>query len=82
MKLKDFLQGKKLQALEGTEDLIINILTDKGLYGLDVDTSEIPGGTVLTTYEDFTIEGDIIKVSDLELDTDKIEIMQASIKPL
>jgi hypothetical protein len=75
MILKDYLQDKVLIGLEKYNDIILNVFTDKEMIGLDVDTTTIPGFSKLTYTEDFVIEGDIIKLGDLELDTNIVNVL-------
>lgn len=51
------------------EVLILNVEVGDTEYALDVDTSEIQFGTMLERVEDFTVDGDIITVSGLTLNT-------------
>ena len=75
MILKDYLEDKVLIGLEKYNDIILNVFTDKEMIGLDVDTTTIPGFSKLTYTEDFVIEGDIIKLGDLELDTNIVNVL-------
>lgn len=75
MTIKEFLQDKQIEMLEGTNELIINIYVDGVTYCLDVDTSDIEFGTQLIKYKDFISEGDIIKVNGLEIDTNIINVL-------
>jgi hypothetical protein len=76
MILKDYLKDKVLIGLEKYNDIILNVFTDKEMTGLDVDTSTIPGFTQLTYTEDFTIEGDLLKSGDIELDMNTVSILE------
>lgn len=70
MTVKQFLKDKTLQSVETANgNLIINIFVDNCVYGLDVDTSNIPCNTPLINVTDFTFINDIIKVGNIELDT-------------
>ena len=48
---------------------------DDACYGLNIDVSNVPGGTSLTKREDFTIEGDILSVDNISIDISKTEML-------
>lgn len=75
--LKQFLFGKRLMAIDIVDgyDLIINIYVDDTCYGLNVDLSNIPGGTSLNKREDFTLDGDTLSVDNISLDISKTEML-------
>lgn len=75
--LKQFIFGKRITAIDTVDgfDLIINVYVDDACYGLNVDLSNVPGGTPITTREDFTIEGDTLSIDDITLDMSKIEML-------
>jgi len=75
--LKQFLFGKRITAVDTVNgfDLIINVYVDGACYGLNIDTSNVPAGTLLTTREDFNIVGDILSVDDISLDVSKTEML-------
>jgi hypothetical protein len=68
MTAKEFLEGKTLTAVETVETLIINLVIEEAVYGLDVDTSGIEGGTTLTRTEDFNITDDALTTGELSVD--------------
>jgi hypothetical protein len=51
----------------------INIICTGSI--LNIDLSNVPGGTSLTTREDFTIEGDILSIDNISLDISKTEML-------
>ncbi len=75
--LKQFLFGKRITAVDVIDgyDLIINVYVDDACYGLNIDSSNIPGGTSLINREDFTINGDILSVDDIAIDINKTEMI-------
>jgi hypothetical protein len=75
--LKQFIFGKRITAIDTVDgfDLIINVYVDDACHGLNVDLSNVPGGTSLTKREDFTIEGDILSVDTISLDMAKTEML-------
>lgn len=78
MTLKEFLQDKTLTAVELINydyNQIINIYIEGACYGLDIDTSNIPGGTPLEYRTDFTLDEDILSVSDFSINTNDIEML-------
>ena len=68
MTAKEFLEGKTLTAVETVNSLIINLVIDEAVYGMDVDTSNLVADTPLIRTENFLIEGDILTVGELSLD--------------
>ena len=68
MTAKEFLQDKTLIAIEVVDNLILNLVIEESIWGLDVDTSNIQSGTPLIRTIDFTIENDILKSNDISLD--------------
>jgi hypothetical protein len=68
MTAKEFLEGKTLTAVETVETLIINLVIEEAVYGLDVDTSGIESGTTLTRTEDFNITDDVLTSGELSVD--------------
>jgi len=75
--LKQFIFGKRITAIDTVDgfDLIINIYVDDVCYGINVDLSNVPGGTSLTKREDFTIDGDILSIDNISLDISKTEML-------
>ena len=79
MTLKEFLQDKTLEAVELIDfdyNQIINVYVDGGAgYGLKADTSNIPAGTPLEYRTDFTLNEDMLSVSDISVNTNDIEML-------
>lgn len=75
--LKQFIFDKRITAIDTIDgyDLIINVYVDGTCYGLNIDLSNVPGGTPLTTREDFNIIGDTLSVDNISLDISKIEML-------
>jgi hypothetical protein len=77
MTAKEFLSGKTLTAIEFIEDLTINLVVDKAVYGLSVDTSSITAGTKLTRTEEFEIDGDTLTSGDITLDLSETDMLSS-----
>lgn len=76
MTLKQFMQENVVTAFEVVpEVLILNVEVDGTEYALDVDTSNIPFGTMLERVEDFTVDGDILTVAGLALNTSTTNVL-------
>jgi len=78
MTLNEFLKDKTLTAVELIDfdyNQIINVYIEGACYGLAIDTSNIPAGTPLTYTTDFTLDGDILSVSDFSINTNDIEML-------
>jgi len=78
MTLKEFLQDKTLEAVELIDfdyNQIINVYIDGAGYGLAIDTSNIPAGTPLEYRTDFTLDGDMLSVSDISVNTNDVDML-------
>jgi len=75
MTAKDFLIGKTLTSIEIVENLILNLVIEQAVYGMELDTTSINAGTLLTRTEDFTIDGDILTSGDLSLDLSTTDML-------
>ena len=76
MTLKQFMQENQVTAFEVVPNvLILNVAVGQIEYGLDVDTSEIQFGTQLQMVEEFTVEGDILTVGNLTLNTEQTNLL-------
>ena len=75
--LKQFIFGKRITAIDTVDgfDLIINVYVDDACYGLNIDLSNVPAGTSLTTREDFDIVGDVLSVDAISIDISKTEML-------
>jgi hypothetical protein len=75
--LKQFVYDKRITAIDVINgyDLIINVYVEDACYGLNIDLSNVPGGTLLTKREDFTINGDILSVDEISIDMNKTEML-------
>jgi len=67
--LKQFIFDKRITAIDTVDgfDLIINVYVDDACHGLNVDLSNVPGGTSLTKREDFTIDTISLDISKIEM---------------
>jgi hypothetical protein len=64
------MEENEVAAFEAVPDvLILNVEVGETEYGLDVDTSEIPFGTILQRIDIFSVDGDILTVGGLTLNT-------------
>ena len=78
MTLNEFLKDKTLEAVELIDydyNQVINVYVDGAGYGLAIDTSNIPAGTPLTYTTEFTLEGDILSVSDFSINTNDVDML-------
>jgi hypothetical protein len=73
--LKEFMQENNVTAFETVNDLILNVVVDQTSYGLNVDTSNISAGTVLTKHETFTLNGDLLTVDNITIDTNEVGLI-------
>jgi hypothetical protein len=68
MTAKEFLEDKNLTSVETVENLIINLVINESVHGMEIDTSEVQQGTPLNRTDDFQIEDDILTTGELSLD--------------
>ncbi len=76
MTAKELLKGKNLTAIEIANNLVLNLIVDGLPYGIDVDTSNIPFGTVLNRTENFSINGDVLTIENTLFDLNLIEMLE------
>lgn len=68
MKLNEFLNENNVTAFEYVENnVIINAVVEDGIFGINVDCSEIPSGTPVLRANSFEINGELLIVEGLEL---------------
>jgi hypothetical protein len=77
MILKDFLSKNNVTSFEGIENVLMLsiIVNDSTYYMLDVDTSNIVSGTVLTKFSDFVVENDTVIVGGTIIDINKTNVI-------
>jgi hypothetical protein len=56
-------------------DIPLSVVTTETTRALDVDTSNIIGGTPLENITDFSMVGDIIFIKNIQLDTNNINLI-------
>jgi hypothetical protein len=75
MTIKEFLVDKILTAVETVDNLIINLVCGESLNGINVDTSNIPSGTLTTRRNDFTLIDDILSVDNISVNTQTTDML-------
>jgi hypothetical protein len=77
MILKDFLVKNNVTSFEGVENfLMLSVVVDGTSYFMiDVDTSNIVSGTVLSKFNDFSIDWDNVTVGGITLDGNTTNII-------
>lgn len=76
MTLKQFIQENNVTAYETVNDnLIINVVVGETSYGLDVDTSNIIGGTPVVKFENFTMNGDLLTVDGITINVNETNML-------
>ncbi len=77
MTLKEFLETNIITAVDVVDgfNLIINVYVSDIIYGLRVDTANIPAGTSLTKREDFVLTDDMLSVDTISIDIDTTEML-------
>lgn len=75
MTAKEFLTGKKLQAIELVEGTIINLVVDDLAYSLVADTGNFSVGTPIKRITDYIETKDVITYGSLTLDLETTEML-------
>jgi hypothetical protein len=75
MTAKQFLQQNQLSAVEYLDYSILSLVIGESIYGLDVDTSIIPAGEIVTRTTDFTISNNILTTGNLSLDLESTNML-------
>jgi hypothetical protein len=70
MTIKEFLIDKRLTAVEIVDNLIINLVCYESIYAVDIDTSNIPEGTLIIRRFDFTLNDNILSVDNISVNTE------------
>ena len=81
MTIKEFLVDKTLTAVETVDNLIINLVCGDEISGINVDTSNIPSGTLTTRRTDFTLINDILSVDSISVDTQTTDMLGSDLYP-
>ena len=75
MNLKTFLETNNVSGFEIVPNvLILNVISNDAVYGLDVDTSNLVQTTLITVNE-YSINNDILSVDNLTLDTNSTNLL-------
>jgi hypothetical protein len=77
MILKDFLNQNNVTSFEGVENVLMLsvIVDDSSYFMIDVDTSNIISGTVLSKFNNFVVDGDNVIVGGITLDSNTTNII-------
>ena len=76
MKLKQYMQENTVTGFEVIEnEIVFSVILENGVrQALEVDTSNVPSGTQLATVTDFVIDGDVVTVAGINLNTDEVAV--------
>jgi hypothetical protein len=75
MTIKEFLQDNTLSAVETVENIIINLVCGETEYGIDVDTSNIPSGTLTTRTTNFTLTDNTLSANGISVNTETTNML-------
>jgi hypothetical protein len=80
MKLKQFIEENNVTAYEIVPEVVImSAVVGETSYGLNVDTSNIVGGTLVIRFENFSLEGEILTVDGLSLNINEVDMLGSDI---
>jgi len=68
MTIQEFLNEKTCSHIEICENLIINLVVDDVVYGINVDTSHIESSLILERTDNFIIEGNSLISGNIVID--------------
>jgi hypothetical protein len=74
MTLKQFIEEKNVTGFEIVSNLILNVVVVEERYQLDTDTSQLQAGTQLSLVETFTIDGDLLTVDGITVNTTEVNV--------
>jgi hypothetical protein len=75
MTIKEFLQDNTLSSVETVENIIINLVCGETEYGIDVDTSNIPSGTLTTRTTNFTLTDNTLSADGISVNTETTNML-------
>jgi len=75
MTIQEFLYEKTLSHIEIYGNLIINLVVDDDIYGLNVDTSHLESLSVLERTDNFIIDGDLLICGNITVDITEINML-------
>jgi hypothetical protein len=68
MTIQEFLNEKTFSHIEICENLIINLIVDDVVYGINVDTTHIESSLILERTDNFLIEGNSLISGEIIVD--------------
>ena len=74
MTLKQFIEEKNVTGFEIVSNLILNVVVGEERYQLDTDTSQLQAGTQLSLVETFTIDGDLLTIDGITVNTTEVNV--------
>jgi len=75
MTINEYLNGRTITAVEAIQDLIFNIFIGEEVMGLDIDSSNIPSGSVLQYRTDFQVNGDLLTVDNITINLNETNVL-------
>jgi hypothetical protein len=75
MTIKEFLQDNTLSSVETVENIIINLVCGETEYGIDVDTSNIPSGTLTTRTTNYTLTDNTLSTNGISVNTETTNML-------
>ena len=75
MTIQEFLYEKTLSHIEIYGNLIINLVVDDDIYGLNVDTSHLESLSVLERTDNFIIDSNLLICGNITVDMTEINML-------
>ncbi len=75
MTLKEFILNNSINNIQYIDSIILNVVCNSIVYGLDVDTSNIINGTLLKSSSDFIITDDNLIFGDIILNLENTNLL-------
>ena len=77
MTLKEFISENNVTGYETVNnELIMNVVVGEICHALDVDTSNIIGGTPLVKFTDFILNGDLLTVDNITININDVNMLR------
>jgi hypothetical protein len=76
MNLKEFIEKNEVTGFEMVGNLILSVIVDEALHGINVDTSNIEAGTLVEKVIDYQIvENNLLMINNYEYDLTQLDLL-------
>jgi hypothetical protein len=75
MTLKEFILDNYIDSIQYIDSIILNVVCNSTTFGLDVDTSNTIGGTLLETSSNFILTDESLIFGDIILNLENTNLL-------